>query len=307
MESFSVMDGFVRHTLPRIRVLDRMEEGGHRVRLYVEKEPDKDDNEWVLSEEWFTDMEKVPLVTFYADREAFMLGEPPMEDLFHLNVSHWQSASDQRNVLTVSRFPILAHSGGIDDDEELEIGPNKWLTTVNPQGKFYYVEHEGKAIESGRKDLIDTEAQMANYGAEFLRKRPTNATATARAMDSAESTSPLQDVTLRFVDAVQQALKITAEWLGEEEGGTVHITTDFGPENVSADDLRTINEARARGDLSRPQWIRELKRRGILADDFDEDKNESELEDEAGSPTASPMVAPPVVKKEDEIDPGAEG
>src|SRR5690606_14578341 len=113
-----------------------------------------------------------------------------------------------------SRFPILACSGASGEDSDpVVVGPNKVLYNPDPQGRFYYVEHTGQAIAAGRTDLQDLEQQMASYGAEFLKRRPGNQTATARALDSAEASSDLQAMVGLFEDAVAHALDITADWM----------------------------------------------------------------------------------------------
>lgn len=289
LETEVVADGFAEVTVERIRVL---EPGSVAIWKRTEDNKSKDHEGWVLDDSWETDLDFIPLTTFYADRDSFMIGKPPLLDLADLNISHWQSSSDQRAVLTVARFPILACSGGIAADGKLEVGPNTWLYTADPQGRFYYVEHTGRAIEAGRKDMDTLESQMANYGAEFLRQKPGNPTATARALDSAESTSPLQDVTIRFMAAVSTALDFTAKWLGlKEEGGTIKLPTDFGPEQALVADYQALIAARKNQDISRLTYNRELKRRGTLSDEFDPAENAKELEEEAGDLTGSPVTA----------------
>ena len=73
------------------------------------------------------------------------VGELPLLDLAWLNIAHWQSSSDQRHVLTVARFPMLAGSG-VPENTNVVVGPDRMLTTPNADGKFYYVEHTGAAI-----------------------------------------------------------------------------------------------------------------------------------------------------------------
>ncbi len=280
--------GFAEIPVTQIRrVFLGVDETGEQksmVELYRLKDPKTegtDSEEWVRVDNYTFDLDVIPLVTFYADRVDFMLGLSPLEDLVDLNIAHWQSGSDQRAILTVARFPILALSGGTDEGKVLEIGPRKWLYSIDPQSKFYYVEHKGAAIGAGRTDLADLEMQMGEYGAEFLKKRPGRETATARALDSAEATSALQDVTRRFADALTQALDLTAKWLGIEDGGDAELETDFGPEEVSQAELQTLRETRKMRDISRVAYLEELKRRGLLNEEFDIEKDKPLLEGEA--------------------------
>lgn len=272
------MDGYTERIVNRIRVL----EPGWWWLMEERQDPKTKKSIWVTISQGETGLDYIPWVTFYANQDGPMTGKPPLEDLAYLNIAHWQSMSDQRNILTVARFPMLAVSGAHDtpNNDVMVIGPRQLLATRAENGKFYYVEHEGKAIQEGAKDLDKLEQDMAAYGAEFLRKRPGGTTATARALDSAEATSPLQDMTIRFIDCVETALKITADWLGKKFEGKVLITTDFGPEEVKDADMRVLAEARRNRDLSRKHFTDEMKRRGALADDFDNEENVSELEKE---------------------------
>jgi hypothetical protein len=278
LETYVEQKGFVEVEKTRIRVL----EPGW-VYLYV---PEKRAGKmvWVLEDQWPTGLLVVPLVTFYAHRTGFMQGKPPLLDLAHLNVTHWQSAADQRHILTVARFPILACSGASKDDSDpVIIGSNKVLYNPDPQGKFYYVEHAGQAIQSGRDDLKDIEARAATYGSEFLRDKPGGETATARALDSAESSSDLSAMAGMFEDAVAQALDLTAQWMKlAETGGTVALIKDYS-ENDDKTDLDALAAARKSRDISRKTYVEGLRVRGVLPDDFDADEDFEELQDEASA------------------------
>lgn len=226
----------------------------------------------------------IPLVTFYTKRKGLALSDLPLEDLAHLNVEHWQSKSDQRNILTAARFPILAMSGSTGEDEStgnrITIGPYNMLTTPDPQGRVYYVEHTGAAIGAGRQDLRDLEDQMASYGAQFLKKKADIESATARILDSSETISELQAIALNFKDALEQALKVTADWMGIKEGGG-SVELDAGLSlAIDGTDLQTLTEARKNRDLSRKSYLTELRRRDVLSDDFDEELNLEELQEE---------------------------
>lgn len=271
-ETIIEVDGWTEVVHNRIRVLT----SGH-VQIYQEyRDPRTKKITWKLIDEWDTDLDFIPLVTFYSDRQDFLTSKPPLSDLADLNISHWQSSSDQRAVLTVARFPIIAVSGALSDDE-LTIGPNQWLHCPDPAGRFYYVEHSGKAIESGRKDLLDTEEIMAEYGAVYLKKRPGGASATARALDTAETTSPLQDIAIRFEAAMKQVMQGMARWLKLPDAGTFSINLDFDQDEYNESAAVALGAARLNQDLSRDRYLAELHRMKILGPDFNPDDNDKEI------------------------------
>ncbi len=266
--------GFAEVVHERIRVLMP---GFFQVWQKVKRKGKKD--EWMIIEEGETGIDFIPIITFYSQRNGFMLAKPPLEDLAFMNIRHWQSMSDQINVLTVARFPMLAVAGATDQSgTTMRIGPRQLLATKDPNGRFYYVEHTGKSIESGWRELANLEENMEAYGSTFLKKMPGNETATGRALDSAESVTPLQDMVNRFIDSVNNALRIHATWLNQEEGGTVTILNDFGPEEADKVGIDLLKSLRKDKDISRKAAVKEAMRLGVLTDDYDADEDFKQLQ-----------------------------
>lgn len=264
-------DEFSLRIVHRIRVYDI-----GQVRLYEWRQGANKDYFWDLIDMWDYSFPLIPLVTFYANREAPFLGKPPIEDLVDLNIAHFQSTSDQTNILTVTRFPQLAVSGAVDN-EQLTVGPNNFIKLSNPAAKVYYVEHQGQAIAAGDKDIESLERRMHAYGTQFLQKRPGRETATARAIDTAEANSELQDAAIRFNDALNQALYLMGLWINLDDSGTVSVQTNFGITEGSPESLQTLQLSRQNGDISRTQYVNELVQRGVLSDRFDPTVNDTEL------------------------------
>ena len=60
---------------------------------------------------------EVPLVTIYAQKTGTMTAEPPLKNLAWLNIAHWQSESDQRNILRFARLAPLVITGVPKDED----------------------------------------------------------------------------------------------------------------------------------------------------------------------------------------------
>lgn len=304
-EVLTEQQGFAEVQIKQIRVLEP-----GRVVLYREHptRKKKGEPEWIIHDEWETGLTYIPLVTFYANRQDFMVGKPPLLDLAWLNVAHWNSTADQRHILKVARFPILACSGATGEDSDpVVVGPNKILYNSDPQGKFYYVEHTGASIEAGRKDLEDLENQMASYGATFLRQKSGDETATGRAIDSAENSSDLAAMAGMFEDAVAQALDFTAEMLGlSETGGSIELVKNYNQAEDDEKAMTALDAARNRKDISRKTHLEAMRIRGYLPEDFDEDLDAEQLLEEQDTALAragfdlDPLGRP---TKPPEIDP----
>lgn len=296
-------------TLDRVRIRectvepsgDWGEEIVHRVRVLlpgayelwrlVEVKNKKE--KWAKEEAGPMDLDYIPLVPFYTAKDGLMEGKPHLEDLAYLNVEHWQSSTDQRTALTVGRFPILAASGVTDAEgngpgANLVVGPKKFLTTPDPQSKIYYVEHGGAALSAGKDDLKDLEDAMAAYGAQFLRQRTGDTTATGRALDGAEAISELQAMGIDFKDSLERALQITCDWLGIEAEGdkAPEVNFEVGAEVKvgEAADLSALKDARSGKDISRVAYLRELQRRDVLGEEFDAEEDQALIDAEPPPP-----------------------
>lgn len=267
----------VRH---RIRQLDP-----GMVTVWELRKNERKKEVWVVIEQFETDLDFVPIATFYTNREDFMLAKPPLIDLADLNIQHWQGASDQNAIMTVARFPMLSATGIDDDEDTMEVGPRTMLKASDPNAKFAYVEHSGAAIESGRKFQLDLEEKMTIFGADYLRKRKVSGdrTATERVIDADEETSPLEDDVTRFESFIEQLLDLTGTWLGMDEDadkGVIEVSRDFGPNIADLQDLEALRDARAGGDISHETYLFELRRRDVLDDEFDIKENDTQLSTE---------------------------
>lgn len=224
---------------------------------------EKVDGKWAVSDEGVNTYGKMPVSMF-----AFDADNIPLLDLAYLNIAHWESKADQVNALRVARFPILAVSGVVDTSN-IVIAPNRWLSTPDSQGRWYYVESAGNAIDLGAKDLIELESKMSMYGAQFLRKKPTAETATTRILDSAESMSALDAGVINFQDAVDLLLAIAAE-VSTLPDMTVTINHSNDAYAADGSDVDALIKLRANRDISRQSLLLEMKRRGVLNESFDD-------------------------------------
>lgn len=281
VETKTGMDGFAETTTTFIRVLTP----GHWA-LWQNKYENQPSRKplWEEVDQGDYDLPVIPIVTFYTGKDGPMQAKLPLEDLGYLNIRHWQSNSDQQNVLTVARFPMLAASGAqVEAGKTAQpIGPRQLLTMRDPNGRFYYVEHSGKAIASGKEELEKLEDQMAAYGAEFLRRQVAGRTAFERAQDTNEAISPLRRMAIEFGKSVEQALAITGMWLNiTDTTGTVTVNTEYTEEEEETPvAVAALGDARKRGDLSRRTWLTEMKRRAFVDPTLNVDDEIKELEKE---------------------------
>ena len=105
------------------------------------------------------------------------------------------------------------------------------LKAKNPSAKLSYVEHEGRAIESGEKDIRRLKEEMVVLGMKpLLLNRPGTVTATASAIEEVEETSQLKTWVRGLESSLSTALDLALAWMGEEppsDGTPVNVCDRF--------------------------------------------------------------------------------
>ena len=261
----SPTDEFTDVEIEQIRVLDRMEKGV-QVRLYRKGR----DKNWTLYDEpRLTGLDEITIVPFYANRTGFFTGAPMLDDLADVNIAHWQSQSDQRNILHVARVPLLFGAGFAEQDK-LVISSQTATLSSNENASLAWVEISGASIAAGRQDLKDIEFQMETFGLQLTTARPGAQSATGEALDADKETSTLSMTADALKDCLEQALIWMAEYGGLGEiMPDVAVNKDYGVNLMGAQDMLAMLAAVNTGAVSRETFLREMARRGMVRADLD--------------------------------------
>lgn len=232
----------------------------------------------------------IPFVALVFDEDGgFLVGQPPLLDLAYLNVKHYQKQSDYDNGITAACFPQWAVSGwqGEDDGDKMAVGPFTVVKLKNPQAKMYFVEHSGAAFGAARQDLQDLKDDMALSGLKLLiPKTGQTPTATGEAIGEARTSSQLQTFVLLLKDALEVALDFTGRWLNKGEGSGGSVTVNTESLIMVRGDIDSLLKAGQLKQLPTKIILREMVRRGFLADDTDIDEVLELLEEESAKNTA---------------------
>lgn len=276
-ENATVPDGpWGQKVVERVRVLTP---GAWEVRQKPEKVEANSTEDWPVVEKGLSGLQVIPFVPLYGSRLSYMMGVTPLLDLAYMNVEHWDSKSDQINLLHVARVPILAATG-VADDTEIMVGAASAVRL--PTGAtLEWVEHSGAAIGAGRQSLLDLEDQMIQAGAELLVKKAGSRSATEAAGDQEANKSDMQRITEGFEDSLDMAMQFMADYANLPSGGNVSLFKDFGAATLTDASAQLIVNLAMAGKLSDETMIAELKRRGTLSADI-EAEDEAEKIDQQG-------------------------
>ncbi|OZY32892.1 DUF4055 domain-containing protein [Pseudomonas lundensis] len=232
---------------------------------------------WAIHDQGTTNLSVIPWVTFYTGRTGFMTAKPPLLELAHLNIKHWQSQSDQDNILHVIRVPILVRIGvqaqydnqGKVIPPEFKVGTGA-LTDLPINGDMKYVEHTGKAVDAGRQALLDLIAEMRMAGAKLLTPdKSATKTATQAEEEAAQDLSPLSRMANHFADCLAQLLQFMADYRSLGEGGTVEMRGSFDVDYMPEVSLPTLVAMANAGMISKETLFTEMQRRGVISDEYD--------------------------------------
>jgi len=268
-------------------------------------EKDKNGNWPLIDEGQFLDyrgkpLRFIPLIPIYFDQTDFFTSRPPLLDLAYLNVHHWQSYSDYANILHVAQVPIL-FGKGFDEDTQVVVGASSMIPGP-PESDLKFVEHSGKAIESGNNGIMAIEDRMRVMGSELLSKSKGVVTATQRTLENEENLSDLQRMALNMADGANQALEITALLAGVpvEEIGEITLFTDFSIMLNRVEDVKNLLAIRVARQMTQVTFLEECKRRGVLSDGLDVELEMKILKEEESRMADFSMDEMPEDEDEDE-------
>lgn len=264
----------IRHVMPR------------KVAIYRRNKAVDGKEAWVLHEEWTTSRDDIPLVTLYTKRTGFMRGSPPLLNLANLNIKHWQSQSEQDNILHVARVPLLV-AFGLAQDAELTIG-SSCATKFEDKSKggLEYVEHTGSAINAGKDSISDLEQQMRQAGAKLIKGDNTSTKSVEQTNEEKmQENSPLYTMAISLEDALDNILQIVADYKGLQNGGNVDVRTELeiSDKEINSVAALAVQALRQGGDIRQIDAIRALQSLGLI----DQDTKPEEVIDELNtqSPT----------------------
>lgn len=277
-EAVEGFDGWVVTSQKKIRVL-RIGETGLLERLVYAQDASK---KWIPEgEPVISQIKEVPVVCFYGKKTGYFCGLPPLETLAWKNVEHWQSSSEQRSILHVSRVALkFGKCLDMNDDGTLKLSNSTIISTSNPNGDFKYVEHGGAAIEAGDKDIANIEDQMRRLAGEMLVAEGGQKTAKEATLESQEGGSRLKGIVKRFEDSLEECLRLMGVWTNQTITGTLAVNDDWDDAALGADVITALTTSRQSGNMSQEAYYFNMKRGGFYPEGWTLEQEQESLSSE---------------------------
>lgn len=238
---------------------------------------DAENNEWIGPVEIIPySYPEIPLFTAYFNKKGFLMGAPPLFKLAELNLRHYQTESDQSNILRIASLGLLSFTGWPEEDIEKGIvfGPNSYVATSATDAKAEFIEYKGKAIEANFTRLEKLENRMEAMGHQPFITAPGKVTATRDKIKDERRMAPIQSWIRELEKLLRWGLDAMATWRNEELSSTakINVFSDFVATARTKEDLEHLRKLQERHTLSKRTLLMETKRRNVLGEDVDVDE-----------------------------------
>lgn len=236
----------------------------------------------------------IPLFTFYTDREGLMAAKPPLQKLADKNVQLFQNESMQQNCLDFARSVIYFGAGFTEEERsgKLKLGRDQAMFSSNADASLQVVETQGSALGAGRQHALDIKEEMVLLGLKPLIEAGQQ-TATGRAIDDDRAMTVAEQWVRDLQDIMSCALRAAGDYLGQElpDRGLFEVSEDFGINAVQRENVVALVEARKNKDISREDFLTELKRYGVLAPSYNPEKGAADAEAEEAAQMKAMLAA----------------
>ncbi len=278
---------------------------------------DKGEDVWNLTGEGEITIGIIPLVPFIAGKRQGTCWrvEPPLRDIAYMQVEEFQQESNLKTIKEQTAFPMLTGNGVTPPTDAsgaliaVPVGPRAVLFAPpggdGAHGEWSYIEPSASSLTFLQADLEKHRNEMRTLGMQPMASA--NLTVVTTANLSMKASSAVQAWAIGLKDCLEQAWIITCKWMLRDDEVVVLVHTDFAIELNEGQDVTALLSAQKQGILSTRTVQDELKRRGVLSDDFDPEEEDKLLaeQDEALQPEMmiDPKTGMPIAPK----PPGAAG
>lgn len=231
---------------------------------------------------------------FYGgERTGILESKPPLRGLAYSNLEHTQIHSDHRYSMHKTAIAMLHVAGAdIKDGETLVISSDNAIIT-SEQGKAGFVEGAGTALAPLREAEQDIEKRMGSQGYSMLRESGAAKTLGEKVMQAAREESKLSRCVRSVKDALEAAQQAKAEFYKLEDGGSIEMDQTFVDLQLTADEMRFLNELEDAGKLTLPTLLRQLKAGGRVLQGVDVEEEVLKVERiRAIEPMVDPNIDP---------------
>jgi len=303
------LDGYLEVVVRKVRVLNRMPIGfdvqgkpnrwgppSFVVWQFIQPRSQGETGIWMVVDAGYLSLDYIPLVPVILGARApsTYIVEPPLRNLAFMQIDEYNQESNVQAVADATCFPMFTCIGrNAPTEGNLVVGPRAVIyvppTSTGSQGDFKAVEPSGASVRVILDKLKETRTEMRDLGLQPLTQ--TNLTVITTGQVAVKANSAVQAWAIRFKDAIEQAWKITADWLGDSSfEPEVEIHLDYSAALDQGTGFAANMQMRLNKDISRDTLLASAVRYGYLPDDFDPEADaEAIAQEELGLSPEQPI------------------
>ena len=189
--------------------------------------------EWEIHTSTALNISRIPVAPYYTNKTGPFEAEPFFDDLAWLNLQHWQSSSDQNNILHYVRVPRFYGYGFTKEEvqklEEHGIASFIYSTKPPQEVEAGWIEADGKAIAQGKAALDDLEETLEAQSLEPMVSRASaDITATRTKTEASKSNSLIQSWARSLSAHIHECFSLANMFRGVTENNhSVTVNDDF--------------------------------------------------------------------------------
>ena len=211
-------------------------------------------------------------------------GRPMLDDLVMVAWSLYQSSA----LLEHSRFTCglaTALALGFPDDAVFDLGGLNVIKNSDPTANFLWAERKGEDCLPLERAVDQKKQLLIQMGAKALEEAKKAAeSADALRIRSSGDTATCADIAQAVGRIASQALAFCARWRGLADPTVeIKLTTDYANNVADAAEITALDKSVTAGNLPRADYLRRLRKTGVIDADRTDEQLAADLESEAAS------------------------
>lgn len=266
------------------------------------QETGEDDDEWVVVDQGILDLNglaELPVVFMHTDRRG-MKTPPPMLEVLHLNIRHYQISADMDNSLHVAAVPRLFFFGCNPEDIGSVGSVDEAVCISSPEARAEWSSPSPAAFQPNFERLQSLVAEMMQLGLSTMTtQKNVGESAEAKRLDRSQGDSQLAILAQNLQQALDGALRLHCAFMGIDpaKAPTTTVSRDFDLSTMDPAMISVLTGVVNAGKLSTETFLHLLHQGEIgLPDDWTVEAEVERLDGEFSQQAARPVVPDAVLQ-----------
>jgi len=234
---------------------------------------------WTAAAPIENEIKEIPIVI-----SGDLYGRPEVEDMAHLNLTHFRKSSALDSYENLACVPFLFFKGFDPETTEVKVSVNQAYFNKNQNSNIEWIELEGgEGLKQASTSLDKLEAKLQASGADIVTEKSASqkeTTATENVIHDDDKMSPLQSIVVDEVNAFVKILRFMSMWMDVKVPDVALIIfKNFNITKRANTKIEQLLKARASGEISRETFLKGLEEVKFFSDDFEIEEEIQRLED----------------------------